>query len=164
MRAVPPGYSLRADAGVGRAAKLPSGGTVTPAAMREIELEAFRLINEERDEAGLGPLIWSDRIADVARLHSGNMAEYDFFSHKGLDGMMVDERASQLKMGSWNAIGENIAFMKGYQNPASTAVEKWLQSPAHKRNMMDPNWTESAIGLGVTPDGKYYFTQVFIRN
>ena len=92
------------------------------------------------------------------------MAEYNFFSHKGLDGMMVDERAAQLKMGSWNAIGENIAFMKGYQNPALTAVEKWLLSPSHKRNMMDPTWTESAIGLGVTPDGKYYFTQVFIRN
>ena len=89
MRAVPPGYSLRADGGVRRAAKLPSGGTVTPAAMREIELEAFRLINEERDEAGLGPLTWSDRVAEVARLHSGNMAEYDFFSHKGLEMILV---------------------------------------------------------------------------
>jgi uncharacterized protein YkwD len=67
-------------------------------------------------------------------------------------------------MGHWSAIGENIAFMKGFDNPVRTAVEKWLLSPGHKRNLLNPDWTETAIGLAVSPDGKYYFTQVFIRN
>ncbi|NOT49172.1 MAG: CAP domain-containing protein [Acidobacteria bacterium] len=136
---------------------------ITPAAVRALEKDAFQLINTERALAGLSALKWSDKVADVARLHSNNMADYDFFSHKGLDGLMVDERAAQLKMGAWKAIGENIAFMKGYEHPVATAVEKWLQSPSHKKNLLDPDWTETAIGLAVTADGKYYFTQVFIR-
>jgi uncharacterized protein YkwD len=141
-----------------------SSGALTPAAVRALERDAFELINSERDRAGLGALKWSEKIAEVARLHSNNMAEYNFFSHKGLDGLMVDERAERLKMGSWMAIGENIAFMKGYENPVEVAVEKWLQSPGHKKNLLNPDWTETAIGLAVTTDGKYYFTQVFIRN
>lgn len=155
---VPARFSASARAGVS------SSGALTPAAVRALEQDAFQLINTERSLAGLSTLRWSDKIAEVARLHSGNMAEMDFFSHKGLDGLMVDERAEKLNMGSWLAIGENIAFMKGYDNPVSVAVEKWLQSPGHKKNLLSPEWTETAIGLAVTPDGKYYFTQVFIKN
>lgn len=129
-----------------------------------LEQRAFQMLNDEREERGLPRLKWSDRIAEVARLHSNNMAEYDFFSHKGLDGLMVDERAERLHVKGWSAIGENIAFMKGFSDPVQKAVEKWLMSPSHKQNLLDPSWTEAAIGLAVTADGKYYFTQVFIRN
>lgn len=141
-----------------------STGPLTPTAVRELERDAFQLVNTERSLAGLPTLRWNDKIAQVARLHSSNMAGHNFFSHRGLDGLMVDERADMLNMGRWLAIGENIAFMKGYQNPVAVAVEKWLVSPRHKENLLNPSWTETAIGLAVTPDGKYYFTQVFIRN
>lgn len=151
----------RYNSGVGTSA---SATALTTAAVRALERDAFQLINSERSLAGLPTLKWSDRIADVARFHSTNMAEYNFFSHKGLDGSMVDERAEKLKMGAWTAIGENIAFMKGYDNPAGIAVEKWLDSPGHKKNLLNPDWTETAVGLAVTADGKYYFTQVFVRN
>ncbi|MBK9154056.1 MAG: CAP domain-containing protein [Chloracidobacterium sp.] len=129
-----------------------------------LEQNALRLVNQERSRAGLGPLSWNDKVAAVARAHSVDMAEYNYFSHKGLDGSLVDDRARKLRMGAWQAIGENIAFLKGFEDPVSTVVEKWLRSAGHRGNMLDPRWTETAIGLAVTPDGKYYFTQVFIRN
>jgi uncharacterized protein YkwD len=155
---------FRATAGVGAVTVSASGGALTPAAIRSLEQEAFQLINARRDNAGMEPLQWSDKVAAVARLHSSNMAELNFFSHQGLDGLMVSQRAERLNMGRWSAIGENIAFMKGYENPQQRVVEKWMDSPGHKRNLLNPDWTEAAIGLSVTPDGKYYFTQVFIRN
>lgn len=153
--------SVRYSAGVGSTV---STGTLSTTAVRALERDAFQLINSERGLAGLPGLKWSDKVAEVARLHSNNMAELNFFSHKGLDGLMVDERAEKLNMGRWLAIGENIAFMKGYENPVEVAVEKWLNSPGHKKNLLNPDWTEAAIGLAVTADGKYYFTQVFIKN
>jgi len=159
-----PAMGFRASAGVGPIPAANSGGALTPSAIRSLERDAFQLINVERGLVGLTHLKWSDRIAEVARLHSADMADRNFFSHKGLDGLMVDARAEKLHMGPWSAIGENIAFMKGYENPVQVAVEKWLLSPGHKRNLLNPVWTEAAIGLAVTPDGKYYFTQVFIRN
>ena len=155
---------FRAAAGVGSVSITNSGGALTPAAVRSLERDAFQLINTERGLAGLSHLRWSEKIAEVARLHSNNMAELNFFSHKGLDGLLVDERADKLNMGPWSAIGENIAFMKGFENPVQQAVGKWLLSPGHKRNLLNPDWTETAIGLAVTADGKYYFTQVFIKN
>ncbi|MEQ1603796.1 MAG: CAP domain-containing protein [Pyrinomonadaceae bacterium] len=130
--------------------------------MAAAEQAAFNQINQKRLEMGLAPLVWSDELAAVARLHSQNMAEFKFFSHRGLDNKLVSDRADQLKIGRWRSIGENIAFNRGFQNPVGKAVELWLDSPTHRRNMLDPNWKESAIGVAKAADGAVYFTQVFL--
>jgi len=52
--------------------------------------------------------------------------------------------------------------MKGYSDPATMAVEKWMQSESHKKNILNDQWRESAIGVAVADDGAIYFTQVFI--
>jgi uncharacterized protein YkwD len=127
-----------------------------------LERQAFVLVNKKREESGLRDLEWSDQLESVARLHSDNMAEYQFFSHKGLDNKYVSQRADDAHVGQWRSIGENIATMRGYPDPVAMAVELWLESPGHRRNMMDSNWKESAIGVGVAQDGSYYFTQVFL--
>jgi uncharacterized protein YkwD len=127
-----------------------------------LERQAFVLVNKKREESGLKDLDWNDQLEAVARLHSDNMAAYQFFSHKGLDNKYVSDRADAAHVGTWRAIGENIAFMRGYSDPVSMAVDLWLESPSHRHNMMDPNWNESAIGVGVSQDGSVYFTQVFL--
>ena len=75
---------------------------------------------------------------------------------------MVDNRAEDLGVRDWKAIGENIAYMKGYADPVAIAVEKWMESPAHKQNLLNASWVESGIGVAVAADGSYYFTQVFM--
>ena len=91
------------------------------------------------------------------------MAEFSFFSHRGLDNKMVSDRADDSGLRKWRAIGENIAFNRGYQDPITKAVELWLDSPSHRHNMLDAGWLESAIGVAVAADGSYYFTQVFLK-
>lgn len=127
-----------------------------------IERTTFQLMNSERSMKGLAPLRWNDTLADVARLHSQNMAANNFFSHRGVDGLMVDDRAADYGVVDWRAIGENIAFIKGYDQPETIAVEKWMNSSSHRRNLLSQQWTESAIGVAQTPDGTFYFTQVFL--
>jgi uncharacterized protein YkwD len=136
-----------------------------PSASRILELEkmTFALINQKRAENGLEPLTWSDEVARIARLHSENMVRYKFFSHKGIDGKMVDDRADSIGMTKWTLIGENIAYNRGYQSPCETAVEKWLLSPGHRQNLLNNRWKETAVGIAVTDDGTYFFTQVFIK-
>jgi uncharacterized protein YkwD len=90
------------------------------------------------------------------------MAQQHFFSHRGLDGKMVNDRAEQIGMFDWRAIGENIAFNRGYDQPVEMAVEKWLESPSHRENLLNKSWIETGVGVAVSPDGSYYFTQVFI--
>jgi len=130
--------------------------------MAAVEQTAFALINQKRAEKGIAPLNWSDELAAVARLHSQNIAEFKFFSHRGLDNKLVSDRADALKIGRWRSIGENIAFNRGYTDPVAKAVELWLDSPTHLRNLLDPNWKETAVGVAKAFDGSYYFTQVFL--
>lgn len=128
----------------------------------DLERRAFDLINEKRAKCGLAPLKWSDDVAKIARLHSENMANYNFFSHTGIDGTMVNDRADLLGIRKWQAIGENIAFNQGFENPVEFAVERWMASPKHRDNLLSSRWRESGIGIAVTDNGTYYFTEVFM--
>lgn len=133
-----------------------------PLTIFDLERQAFQLINEKRGEQGLNPLEWNETVAKVARLHSQDMANNKFFSHTGHDGSSVDDRADSVGLSKWRAIGENIAYNRGYAQPVEFAVERWMQSAKHKQNLLDDRWQESAIGVAVSPEGAYYFTQVFL--
>ncbi|MEO6589767.1 MAG: CAP domain-containing protein [Pyrinomonadaceae bacterium] len=138
--------------------------TVLKAAFSSIELEkqAFALLNSQRAEKGFPALVWNDDIARIARMHSENMAKYKFFSHTGLDGSMVNDRADKCGVSKWQAIGENIAYNRGYDKPADFAVERWMQSVSHRENILNDRWQESAVGVAISNDGAFYFTQVFL--
>lgn len=127
-----------------------------------LEREVFDLINKRRMQSGLSSLEWNDDIAKMARQHSENMANHKFFSHTDLKGLMVNDRADASGIKKWQAIGENIAYNRGYENPAVFAVERWMQSSSHRENLLSNRWKESGIGIAVTADGTYYFTEVFL--
>ncbi|NNE98821.1 MAG: CAP domain-containing protein, partial [Pyrinomonadaceae bacterium] len=129
-----------------------------------LEKKAFKLINEKRAEKGLAGLEWNDKVAQLARQHSENMAQYGFFSHVGLNGRLIDERAIDFGIDDWRSIGENIAYNKGFSNPAEFAVERWMLSKGHRRNLLHTRWKEAGIGMAVTSEGMYFFTQVFVVN
>lgn len=133
-------------------------------AFSSIELEklAFNLLNAQRAAKNLPALEWDEDIAKIARMHSESMAKYKFFSHTGLDGTMVNDRADLCGISRWKAIGENIAFNRGYDKPADFAVERWMKSVSHRENILNNRWKESAVGVAVADDGSYYFTQVFL--
>jgi uncharacterized protein YkwD len=137
----------------------PSEKSLSPA---DLEQRVFALINELRTKSGMPRLTWSDEVAKVARTHSSSMAEQKFFSHRGLDGSMVDDRADRFGLSEWREIGENIAFTSGVDKPADFAVEKWMESPSHRQNLLNKMWTESGIGIAIAADGTVYFTQVFL--
>ncbi len=139
-----------------------SFSNATLGSANRVEARAFELMNAQRVASGLQSLQWDEQIVALARTHSESMAEGKYFSHRDPNGGFVDSRAAKLGIFNWMAIGENIAFMKGYDDPASMAVEKWMQSTSHKKNILSSQWRESAIGVAVAADGSIYFTQVFI--
>jgi len=53
-------------------------------------------------------LTWNEQLHKAAFTHSNNMANYDFFSHAGLDGKGVSQRVSDAGY-HWRAVGENIS-------------------------------------------------------
>lgn len=132
-----------------------------PVSTSSLEKEVFRLINYEREKRGLAPLAWNDKAAKAARLHSKNMAEQNFFSHRGRDGSMVSDRAGRFGV-RWESIGENIVYFRGFDDPARFAADTWMDSSEHKKNILNKRWQETGIGAIVAPDGTYFLTQVFV--
>ncbi len=142
----------------------PFGESVTsPGAIdfqRDIERQAFKLINQFRDQEGLAPLKWNDEIAKIARAHSQDMAggEVDF----GHDGF--GDRVSQMKalMAGFRGAGENVLYTDQLDDVASRAVRMWLHSPHHLRNIRG-DYNLSGIGVWQAKNGAIYFTQLFLK-
>jgi uncharacterized protein YkwD len=137
-------------------------GKAATITVTEFERRAFDLINEQRRKQGEEPLVWDAELCRMARLHSENMARLDFFSHDGPEGIDMLERARQSGIKGWKALGENIAYNQGFNDPAAFAVEKWMQSAKHRSNILRADFNRSAIGVARATDGRVFFTQVFI--
>ncbi|MET0647085.1 MAG: CAP domain-containing protein [Pyrinomonadaceae bacterium] len=127
------------------------------------ERRAFELINRERQQRGLGPLEWDGGLVRLARYHSQNMARGGYLSHVDRDGLDLKARARAVGLQGWRALGENIAYNQGYDDPTAFAVERWMVSEKHRENAMSGHYTHAAVGIARASDGTYYFTQVFMR-
>lgn len=141
------------------------GGTPVPPAPAPapgdtaLEMEAFNLVNAERAAHGLPPLSMTRALRSVARAHSQDMADNDFFSHTNLDGQSPFDRMRAAGI-EYRTAGENIGW-NNYPNPAEIAVQGWMDSPGHRANILRESFTHTGMGVAVSDDGKYYFTQVF---
>lgn len=130
----------------------------------ENERKVYSLINRERQKQGLSYLEWNGDLARLARDYSQQMAEEDFFSHYDNRGASVVERARGMRIKGWRKIGENLFESIGDRNYVSSSVIRWMKSPAHRLNILDPQWTQTGIGIARSRDGKIYITQVFVEN
>jgi uncharacterized protein YkwD len=127
-----------------------------------IERIAFELINEKRVANGLPPLAWDSDLCRLARQHSQDMGGRGFFDHETPEGLFPKDRARAAGLRGFRVIAENIAYNKGYENPAAFAVERWLRSSGHRANILYSPFQYSAIGSYVASDGSVYLTQVFM--
>jgi uncharacterized protein YkwD len=112
------------------------------------------LANEHRIAIGLAPLAWDARVAAVAQAHSQDMVDRGFFGHTNPDGLDPFERLTAAGIG-YTYAGENIAY--GFPS-ASSVLAAWLNSPGHRANIENPNYTHHGVGLVNT-----HWTHVFIR-
>ena len=128
------------------------------------EHQIHYLVNNERRRKGLGDLYWDDELARMARAYSRQMARESFFSHYDSDGNSVVERAEKSDIRGWSKIGENLFFCEGYDDFDSLAVRGWMNSPTHRRNMLDRQFNTTGIGVAQSRSGEVYITQVFTRN
>lgn len=127
-----------------------------------LERRAFDLINAQRISNGEQPLVWDAELCRMARMHSESMARQQFFDHTGPDGRSMQERARNSNIRGWSVMAENIAYNQGFNDPAAFAVERWMRSNKHRENILNDNFTRSAVGIARAEDGRVYLTQVFI--
>lgn len=114
-------------------------------------------INKVRKEHNLQPLNWWSQLSDCAREHSQNMANGKcLFGHNGFEKRAKDMR----KIVRLSFFGENVAYSHNYEDPVKIAVESWMKSDGHRKNIL-ANFQETGIGVALTKEGKCYITQLF---
>ncbi len=97
-------------------------------------------------------LQWSSSLADIARLHSMDMAREGYFSHTSADGTSMGDRVFPYWSGS--TVGENIAA-SSINRSDSYVVDLWLDSAGHCALIMSPNFTHAGIGAGHDTENGY---------
>jgi uncharacterized protein YkwD len=125
--------------------------------------EIYELINSRRQRSRLRQLAWDDDVAKMARRYSEEMARGNFFSHHDRRGRSVADRAENFGLRGWTMIGENLFFCEGFDEISNLAVNGWLKSSTHKKNMLNSQWTTTGIGIASNRSGRIYITQVFLR-
>ncbi|MBD3243541.1 MAG: CAP domain-containing protein [Chitinivibrionales bacterium] len=125
-----------------------------------IEMRVHALVNAHRAGLGLAQLQWSGIIAEQCRSHSENMADGTTpFGHSGFSdrGAAIDPYIPH------TASAENVARVSAtVTDPAQSAVTIWLGSSGHRGNI-EGNYDMTGVGVARSADGRYYFTQFFLR-
>jgi uncharacterized protein YkwD len=122
------------------------------------EQELFALINKERGENNLPPLLIDDSLMRLAREHSEEMAKQAIISHDQPSG---DLQIRMHRVGYlFEAARENIAWTKSF----SRVHSDFLKSETHKGNILAKDVTHIGIGIVRQPDpGDKYLaiTEIF---
>ena len=150
----------------------------------ELEVRIHELINIERHNAGLRPLVLDKRLSAIARDHSKDMAERDYFSHINPEGEDFIERykkkgfVCRVRVGQsicagaenifCNNLYSSIIYIDGrahhnwntLEEIAISTVKGWMKSPGHRENILQPAFRSQGIGVTVQ-DGKVYITENF---
>jgi uncharacterized protein YkwD len=162
---------------------LPAACFAADSYTHRLEMRIHALVNAERVKHGLKPLKYSEKLSEIARGHSKDMAEKDYFSHIDTDGLDPSQRAERAgyniikkkKAGYRKGVGENIheswkekeengvvtPVLPGIEEAAKKAVDDWMNSPGHRANILNPDYTLAGTGVSISKDKKIKATQVF---
>lgn len=126
-----------------------------------MERAVVDLTNQARAQGGLPALRVNGPLVTAAQTHSSDMARLNQMQHDlpGVAEPTLQSRAAAVGYNySW--LGENIAY--NYPD-ATSVVAAWMNSPDHRANILNPNYTDIGVGLAWNNAGQAYFTQEFGR-
>lgn len=139
----------------------------------ETEQQIHEAINDERTAEGIDPLEDDEDLRTVARGHSADMIDQEYVGHESPDGVTPADR---LDDAGCSAGGENVAQSWAGQpvdvdgetivaddeaELAEHLVERWMDSPGHRENVLRESFAQSGVGVVVTEDNRVYATQKF---
>lgn len=128
--------------------------------VKSFEAQVIQLTNTERAKQGLSPLHANWELSRMARYKSQDMMNKDYFDHNSPTYGSPFDMMKEFGI-SFSYAGENIAA--GQTTPAQV-VNGWMNSPGHRANILNPNYTQIGVGFAKGGSYGYYWTQEFISN
>jgi uncharacterized protein YkwD len=122
----------------------------------QLQGDIVYLSNKQRELHGCPAMHVDGRLTEASLAHSAYMAQTRVFSHvdgRGWDFVRRDEAANYPA-----PLAENIAF--GYRTGVEV-VMAWMDSPAHRANLLNCQAINVGVGVALGADGTPYVTQDF---
>ena len=133
-----------------------------------IEDAILQEVNDLRAARGLSRLRPHPLLSEIARRHSHDMIERNYFDHITPELHSPDERVRHRMGDVISDLAENLWMRLGalpYESPEETAqtiVANWLSSPGHRDNLLEPHFTHLGVGFYGSDDGLHLrATQLF---
>lgn len=115
---------------------VPSGdGTLNQRAILDI-------VNQERSKVGLLPLGFNIRLSAIAEGKAVDMINKQYFAHVSPSGTDVAKLAKTYGY-EYIFLGENLAMGDFFSS--KDVMEGWMNSPGHRANILNQNYTEIGI-------------------
>ena len=134
-------------------------GDSWPRPRPDLAAEVLALTNAHRASVGVSPLAGSSSLNDAAMWKAAHMAQFRYMTHDDPAPPIARTIAQRvIDCGYDSGAGENIAY--GYGTPEE-ALEGWLSSAGHRRNVENTIYKVIGIGAAVAADGTPYWVQVF---
>jgi len=128
--------------------------------------EILRLTNNARSKSckcgnttynSTSQLVWNDTLAKVALEHIKYLTTINELTHTGKGGSSSSQRVTKAGY-VWRTVGENLALGQG---TAEEAIQTWLESENHCKNMMNPSFKEFGAAFIKANSNGYFWIQVF---
>lgn len=133
-----------------------------PEDLPALERRVVEEVNRIRRERGLGTLAVDDRLSGVARHHSQAMADEGFVDHVDPTGRAPADRVSEAGI-DFRAVAENIHVNRGAADPVQEAVDGWMGSRGHRKQILGRDFAVTGVGVVLDDEGVFYFTQLFLQ-
>jgi uncharacterized protein YkwD len=122
--------------------------------------------NAFRQSQGLAEVKIDAKLAETAQYFADYLARTEKFAHDA-DSNQPADRAKQHGY-DFCIIAENIAYEYSSQGFSSAEladkfVEGWKHSPEHRKNMIEPDVTDTGVAVAHSENGSYYAVQMFGR-
>ena len=130
-----------------------SGGAGSRLTLSSLELSTIAQINQVRVQHGVAPLKLSRALFDSANSHCSDMVAGGYFDHDSASGAGVSARLEAFyppANHSFYEVAENLLWTTGTMSPAAM-VARWMKSPEHRRNLLDPAWRQIGLATLTVP-------------
>lgn len=122
-----------------------AGGCTLPAASAAMEAELIAQLNAERAARGLPALKVNPALGKAAQAHACDNAARGSISHVSSDGSRLQNRLKRAGY-PYKTAAENTG--RGFAS-GRRAVEWWMNSPGHRKNMLMSETREIGVGIAL---------------
>ncbi len=124
------------------------------------EYDVLSLVNQERVRNGLEKLSWGYTCSEAAETRAKELVQ--LYSHTRPDGRPWSTACDSPDNNQVYVEGENLVVGSSAVSP-ETAVAAWMNSEAHRANILNPSFTKMAVGFYFDPDTQYktHWSQYF---